>query len=400
MKNHLLLLGVILFAACNDFDESRGSDIGVTFVAQAEQAFPGLKKEIYETASGVILEKLDSIYILGGDVLLSQEQVAFLDNSQFVTRGAVLTDPTKFWPGSRGNLAYEFAPDFTFQTQVLQAMDSIANRTGVQFFLRYADTKDYVRFIHGDGNYSQLGRVGGKQNLSLDSSLPSGAVRGIAMHELCHALGLFHEQSRADRDNYVEILWDNIKDGKTHNFQTYIQDKTPGFDVGEFNFNSIMMYGSHDFGKEVNGETLETIRRKDGKHYYAQRSYLADTDVAAIRAIYNRPYYKRVVAIDVLREHEYYGDELYEEQRNTYISFYEDEACTKPTVLAIPRRVRVLKRAQYDSPDNPWQIQYYTVEIPAGSSGGYLGAGYYFMHEIQGGLNGYWQSELWIDELY
>ena len=41
--------------------------------------------------------------------------------------------------------------------------------------------------------------------------------KGIVMHELLHTLGFFHEQSRADRDNYVNIHRDNIKAGEMQN---------------------------------------------------------------------------------------------------------------------------------------------------------------------------------------
>lgn len=33
---------------------------------------------------------------------------------------------------------------------------------------------------------------------------------GTPIHELLHAAGMFHEQSRADRDNYVEIIYENV----------------------------------------------------------------------------------------------------------------------------------------------------------------------------------------------
>lgn len=30
------------------------------------------------------------------------------------------------------------------------------------------------------------------------------------MHEILHALGIFHEQSRNDRDRFVKVVWENV----------------------------------------------------------------------------------------------------------------------------------------------------------------------------------------------
>ena len=37
---------------------------------------------------------------------------------------------------------------------------------------------------------------------------------GTVQHELLHAAGLVHEQSRADRDLYLEVIEENIVDGQ------------------------------------------------------------------------------------------------------------------------------------------------------------------------------------------
>lgn len=39
----------------------------------------------------------------------------------------------------------------------------------------------------------------------------------IVEHEILHALGFYHEQSRPDRDDYVKIVFENIQSGSTTN---------------------------------------------------------------------------------------------------------------------------------------------------------------------------------------
>lgn len=52
-----------------------------------------------------------------------------------------------------------------------------------------------------------------------------------------HAVGFWHEQSRADRDNHVTIVKSNIQDGMLFNFDKYtwdlIQHLSESYDTGE-----------------------------------------------------------------------------------------------------------------------------------------------------------------------
>lgn len=55
--------------------------------------------------------------------------------------------------------------------------------------------------------------LGGRQEVNLQNP---GCVskKGTVLHELLHAVGFMHEQSRHERDDYVDVRYNNIKAGE------------------------------------------------------------------------------------------------------------------------------------------------------------------------------------------
>lgn len=83
---------------------------------------------------------------------------------------------------------------------------------------------------------------GGQQFINLEDN----CTTGTAIHEIGHAVGLFHEQSREDRNNFVRINRENIESGKEDNFDQAIPISD---DYGPYDYGSIMHYGRYFFSK-------------------------------------------------------------------------------------------------------------------------------------------------------
>ncbi|MET8012891.1 M12 family metallopeptidase [Streptomyces sp. NPDC005271] len=137
---------------------------------------------------------------------------------------------------------------------------------------------DFVRFVPGDGCSSSVGRQGGMQSITLGPDCTAGK----AIHEVGHTVGLWHEQSREDSDQFVTIVFTNIDPELQHNFVQHISD---GDDLGAYDYASIMHYSPNAFS--INGEATIVARQTlPAGVVMGQREALSQGDIDAVHALY------------------------------------------------------------------------------------------------------------------
>ena len=264
--------------------------------------------ELITLPSGATVTRNDDNYVWQGDILLSENQLELLaeTGSPFIPMEEPQLSPLEL-PAMTGGVSLEnetrscavypnynlwamvrfvYAPEgYANETQLAPYTKSIIQaalrhweaNTNVRFYNATGEpTRDetynidypYIYFCNGTGNDSYVGRIGGKQVLHLAPY----QTMGIAAHEIGHAIGLYHEQSRHDRDNYVTINLNNVQSNARGNFDKITSNY---YNMGGFDFSSIMLYSSYDFAID---SSKPTMTKKDGSTFIGQRSGLSDGD--------------------------------------------------------------------------------------------------------------------------
>ncbi|XP_043210158.1 uncharacterized protein LOC122375065 [Amphibalanus amphitrite] len=143
--------------------------------------------------------------------------------------------------------------------------------------------KDYVRITPTGRCSGEVGRRGGRQKISLPHWCLSF---GHAAHELMHTAGFWHEHQRPDRDQFVRVLWDNIK--PRHRRADYgrrvWEELGEGSWLGPYDFRSILHYSGR--GSAVDS-TKPTMVARQGGVKLGGNGNLTDIDIWKINTQYH-----------------------------------------------------------------------------------------------------------------
>ena len=131
----------------------------------------------------------------------------------------------------------------------------------------------YIRFISHKSSCSSY--VGAQEFPNRIRVRESCGMLSL-VHEIGHALGLKHEQSRRDRDEYVNVDLDRVKSGSERNFALM---RPQGRDLGPYNYKSFMHYSELAF--TTGGITIEAPQ------HIGQRTHMTDLDAEGVQFLYS-----------------------------------------------------------------------------------------------------------------
>lgn len=234
-----------------------------------------------------MVQKIDHYYVLNGDIIVGDDLQRTRLNQRVPPAIPGIPSSIYLWPNGQMPIVIDPSVyDYDMGWSVHAAIAEFNNRVSSVCLVSRTNQADFVRIeissqLGSAGGVSAVGRQGGEQVVAIAPDQSPAVI----IHELMHALGFYHEQSRTDRNMFVDIATQNAEGDKLHNFQ--IEWGSQG--VGGYDFCSIMHYPANAFAKS---DRLMTITCKQNGQNVAcpdcmgRSRGLSDNDVRGLNAAY------------------------------------------------------------------------------------------------------------------